>query len=733
MISLIALITAMCGFLNEMNFAQTLTATMGGTVLRYQTTFGIFTFSLGAGAWLFDRCHSHWSARTLLLSAQFAMAALSIGSPLWIRFFNPLFHHQWNLIFTILCYTPVVLAGLISGLELPALLHLVKHNSSARFSPLAWDYVGMFIASAMFPLLFLYTLGVFGVSVLTMCLSLLAAILVGLAVPTTITVPSNKKPTSSPAFFLLLCVFVLSFCSFSYELLLAKILGDLLHDETLAYSLGIGFMLIGLGLGTFLAQRTLRPLRKLIFIEVLLIAMGSLLYALFYGGGAFLYAYPPLEFLTTNKWWALVAFSPLPIAVGILTGYELPLCLKLIAEQSYSEKDVTATAIGLNYLGALGAGLIVPLLLLPAVGTSHSLHILACLNMGVLTLFLFQYSNLSQILRLSASLAAGLAILIGVRSDRWAEQLFLKTYYYDLHMTEFSAKAFKHFGQMTQSIPPIQREITAYQFIDKIKNNQPHSYFAREGFTLYLNKQQQLDSRHWRAYHDSLVTGAANLNKGTAQNILVCGGGDGLLARVLLEDKAVEHITLVELDSRMLELARTDADLLAINLNALEDPKVNITIGDAYSYLFRTQETFDAIYMDFPYPDTFELSRLYSLEMYQAAKMRLRPGGFLVFDAPLWRFVDREITQPPIEWLILKDTLEAAGFASIFAFGPHEPFVFAKVETTELKFDYSAVPSALANASYSNLASLRFLNELTDENQKRRVNSIYQPQPFLKQ
>ncbi len=732
MISFIALITALCGFINEMNFAQTLTAVMGGTVVRYQTTFGLFTFSLGLGAWCFNYAHRRWSPRQLLLISQVVMAALSILSPPWITYLNPLLHPENTAVYTLLCYVPVIAAGWISGLELPALLELAKNSSTHRFSPLAWDYAGMFLASALFPLYLLHSAGVFGVSMFAALLSLLALLGVYLWIPAThrTSAPTNIVSLTRGPW--LMAIFVLSFCSFSYELLLAKILGDLLRDETLAYSLGIGFMLIGLGIGAHLSQKIEKPLRALIMSETLLIALGSTLYILFYGTGAVVYAYSPLEIFTTHKSLALLLFAPLPLVVGILTGFELPLCLRLMERSSQNSED-TASGIFMNYLGALVAGVCVPLVLLPTIGAAASLHSVALLNLVLLAALLCIPRRTSYRVRVVAAALSGCAIFIGVRGDHAVEQVFLKTYYYDLGLNTFSTKALSQYSKMLSAIDDVQRETTAYQFIDKLKSTNDSSYFARTGFSLFLNKQQQLDSRYWRTYHESFVHGAANLHKRAPKNVLICGGGDGLLARVLLEDSTVESITLVELDPRMIHFARTDADMLALNHNSLEHPKVHVLTADAYAYLFQTTASYDAIYLDFPYPDTYELSRLYSVELYRAARARLSSHGFLIMDAPIWRYVDRETPNTPAELRILYDTLHAAGFPALFAYGPNEPFIFASPQQTNLNFDYAALPKDLSNATFSNLASLDFLYKSRKRPRKLLVNSIYKPQPFFKQ
>lgn len=728
MISLIAFITALSGFLNEMNLAQTLTATMGGTALRYQMTFGIFTFSLGFGAWLFDQPFvKKYSSRHILLLSQVVMVPLSLGSPFWITLLNPLKHPEAPLYFQLLCHLPIVLTGLVTGFELPALLSWATTTPQKRYSPLAWDYVGMFVASFAFPFYFLYSLGVYGTALATAALAILAFALVVCFCPASqISTQTRLYPKPATPLFILSLIFLLSFCSFSYELILAKILGDILRDETLAYSLGVGIMLVGLGVGTYQAQNIKSPLKTLSFVEMGLVTIGSLTFVTFYFVATCVYAIPALHFISESKWLAVSVFSPLPFAMGWLTGFELPLLLKVIDKDNSS----LGVPLALNYLGALLSGLAVPLLILPITTPALAIKAIACLNFLLLCLLLLKTTSLGTWKKFATAAISCSALVLVTKLNPAAEQLFLKTYYYDLSVSNMSLQSIENFFVMTQAVAPVQRETTMYQFIDKVKDSRTDSFFAREGFVLFLNKQQQVDSANWNTYHESFAMGASLAPETKLSSVLICGGGDGLLARVLLEQHPSIKIDLIELDPRMIELSKTDADMLDVNNDALSDPRVNVQVDDAYARILRETKTYDAIYLDFPYPDTFELSRLYSLELYRGLLAHLNPGGFIVFDAPIWRYIDRDQVNAASELQILTDTLKAAGFKTVFPFGTFEPFIFASPEERAVEFSEDALKD-VSNSAYANLIGLRFL--YTSDPTKPLVNSIFRPQPFLKQ
>src|SRR5690348_6796580 len=167
---LLAALTAFASFVNEVNLSQSLSGALGGTILRYHTSFGLFTCFLGLGAWAFDSLGLRLSTRKILLLSQVGLIVAGGLGPLWIRYFNPLMHAPgWEWPLTALCYFPLVLTAFISGLELPAWFRLSRRGDDLRI--LAWDYFGMFVASVCYPLVLLYQYGVFGSAALAVSLN----------------------------------------------------------------------------------------------------------------------------------------------------------------------------------------------------------------------------------------------------------------------------------------------------------------------------------------------------------------------------------------------------------------------------------------------------------------------------------------------------------------------------------------------------------------------------------
>ena len=97
---------------------------------------------------------------------------------------------------------------------------------------------------------------------------------------------------------------------------------------------------------------------------------------------------------------------------------------------------------------------------------------------------------------------------------------------------------------------------------------------------LYLDGGLQFSTRDEYRYTESLVYPALGAG---AHSVLVLGGGDGLAARELLRQPGVERIVQVELDSAVIELARTT--LREANGGSLDNPRVNLVIADAMTWL----------------------------------------------------------------------------------------------------------------------------------------------------
>src|SRR5512134_1267310 len=102
-------------------------------------------------------------------------------------------------------------------------------------------------------------------------------------------------------------------------------------------------------------------------------------------------------------------------------------------------------------------------------------------------------------------------------------------------------------------------------------------------------------------YHECM-THPALLAHPNPESILVIGGGDGGSSEELFKHPSVKRIVMAELDPVVIDISKKW--LGTIHKGALDDPRLDIRIGDGFEYVRSTTERFDMIVLDLTDPDT---------------------------------------------------------------------------------------------------------------------------------
>ncbi|MEO8411558.1 MAG: polyamine aminopropyltransferase, partial [Propionivibrio sp.] len=124
-------------------------------------------------------------------------------------------------------------------------------------------------------------------------------------------------------------------------------------------------------------------------------------------------------------------------------------------------------------------------------------------------------------------------------------------------------------------------------------------------------------------YHENLVHMPA-LTHPSPSRALIVGGGDGGAAEELLKYPSMKSVTLCEIDLAVVDIARKH--LQGVHRGALDDPRLDLRIGDGYQYIRENSEQFDLIILDLPDPVGPAVA-LYTVEFYRACAARLSPVG----------------------------------------------------------------------------------------------------------
>lgn len=173
---LLTLVLSFCSIVYELLLAQSMSATLGNSFLRYNVTIGLYLASLGAGAILCSK-RKEDDLLPLLIDVEIALTLLGALSPLLILFWDSLAFKAGARLYAPLAYAfshaLVVAIGLFSGYELPLLMRLGGSRSN---EVLAVDYLGTLLGALCFPLLLLPALGVLSAAALTALLNGLCAL-----------------------------------------------------------------------------------------------------------------------------------------------------------------------------------------------------------------------------------------------------------------------------------------------------------------------------------------------------------------------------------------------------------------------------------------------------------------------------------------------------------------------------------------------------------------------------
>lgn len=415
------------------------------------------------------------------------------------------------------------------------------------------------------------------------------------------------------AIILLVSVLVIATCGLIYELLAGTLASYLLGDSVTQFSTVIGAYLFAMGMGSWLSRHVREDaLGVFVRVEVLIAALGG-------WSAAGLFLLFPLVGDFRLPLYTLV------LAIGALVGLEIPLLIRILKDR-FSLRELVSNVLTYDYVGALVASVLFPLVLVPKLGMIRTGFVFGLANVAVAIALLVAlrhrrrvWPDLIAALLVAASLIAGLVFAEGLQ--RRAE-----------------VAAYDE--------PIVYARSTPYQRIVLTRRG--------DDLRLYLNGNLQFSSRDEYRYHEALVWPVLG-RVAHPRSVLILGGGDGLAAREVLRDPRVERVTLVDLDPAMTALFRQTPNLAVLNEGALSSPKLRVINADAFRWVREQSARHDAIIVDFPDPTEFALGKLYTESFYRELARLLSPTGVMAIQST------SPLVAPRSFWTVAQ-TLEAAGF-----------------------------------------------------------------------
>lgn len=418
---------------------------------------------------------------------------------------------------------------------------------------------------------------------------------------------------------LLISVIVIATCGLVYELIAGTAASYLLGDSVTQFSTVIGCYLFAMGLGSWLTKYVERNLIG-VFIKVEIL-VGAI------GGASAMLLFMLFDHVASFR--VLLYF--LVFVIGMLVGVEIPLLLRILKDR-LEFRELVSRVLALDYLGALFASVLFPLVLVPYLGLVKSSFLFGMLNVGVAVWVIYALKD--EVPSLVATRFSAIAVLV---------MLTLGFAYSERIMSIAESGAYPGSVIFSQSTP--------YQRIVITK--------TKQDLRLFLNSNLQFSSVDEYRYHEALVHPAlAALDH--PKTVLIFGGGDGLAVREVLKYPSVEKIVLVDLDPAMTELFSQSDILTGLNQKSLLSPKVEVVHQDAFIWVRDMQQRanppqFDAVISDVPDPSNFSIGKLYSRTFFAALKSLVHDKSVIVVQS----------TSPLVArkafWCV-NNTLQDAGF-----------------------------------------------------------------------
>lgn len=180
-------------------------------------------------------------------------------------------------------------------------------------------------------------------------------------------------------------------------------------------------------------------------------------------------------------------------------------------------------------------------------------------------------------------------------------------------MTEWLAD---DWGFFIRSARELERFRSPYQSVEVHDSASFGRLFRLDGHFMTSERDEFL-------YHESLVH-MPGLTHPAPERALIIGGGDGGSAEELLKYPSMKSVTLCEIDLAVVDIARKH--LAHVHKGALDDPRLEIVIGDGLAFVRESAGQYDLLVLDLTDPGG-PSTPLYTPEFYRACAARLAPSG----------------------------------------------------------------------------------------------------------
>jgi spermidine synthase len=452
---------------------------------------------------------------------------------------------------------------------------------------------------------------------------------------------SDYGPTSSV--FWLFCAVTSGFVTISMQVVWSRLLAMIIGSSTYAFSIVLALFLTGLSLGAYFISRRKSPdtraLRRMAFLVEVLTAV-SLFLSIHIANAAPALLVNAGFRLGINSWTGLLALQIVAAALlilipAVLMGMVMPMVLKwaegsapaALGELQPGRPRSTSGLVGLSYamntLGAIGGSIATAFVLIPGTTTRFTIFCMTSLCLVVAGIA-YEPRRLTADRALGRSLAIGAtAVLIIAAFVAWPR----------LNLNALSAGAYDGYVRV---LAKSRGGVPEDPDNDRSENHQLLMF--EEGRTATVSVRRDwgitslaINGRTNGSDREDMPTQVflAHLGLLTAPhpgNVLNIGFATGVTAGSVLQ-APVDSLTCVELEPATLAASRYFEQ---VNNKPLNDPRLNMVLDDARTYLRTNPARYDIIVSEPSHPWVPGVANLFTREFLALGKERLSDDGVFV-------------------------------------------------------------------------------------------------------
>lgn len=204
----------------------------------------------------------------------------------------------------------------------------------------------------------------------------------------------------------------------------------------------------------------------------------------------------------------------------------------------------------------------------------------------------------------------------------------------------YTEKQTDNFGITMKIKQTLHVEQTDFQLLEMAETDE-------WGSMLFLDGMVMTSERDEFVYHE-MVAHVPLFTHPDPKKVLVVGGGDGGVIREVLKHPQVEQAVLVDIDGKVIEYSKKYLPSIA---GKLEDPRVDVRVGDGFMHIAESENEYDVIMVDSTEP-VGPAVNLFTKGFYAGISKALKEDGLFVaqsdnpwFKADLIRQVQKDVRE----------------------------------------------------------------------------------------